>query len=52
MCIHRWIGGTEANETLQTTLENFANENYAFAREKLAGWVRVPHQNEILVFAQ
>ena len=39
---YRWIG-TEANETLQTTLENFANENYAFAREKLADWVRVYH---------
>ncbi len=41
LCVYRWIGVTEANETLQSTLENFATENYVFVREKLARWVRI-----------
>ena len=35
----RWIGVSEENETLQNSLENFANQNYAYAREKLGDWV-------------
>ena len=35
----RWIGVSEENETLQDSLENFASQNYAYAREKLGDWV-------------
>lgn len=53
MCMYfvsfRWMGA-ESNETLRTTLENFANENYAYVREKLSDWVRNIKKVHIVLF--